>query len=178
MNAQEMDPLDHVKEHLDTTDDPTLLILRVHLLVEERLRDLLARICRSPDELPPARLSFYQVLYLCRAVVGRHDDPAWGFVARLNEVRNRMAHRLDPGDVDTLLGSVVEKLGVANAGKTETPIERLRAAAFYACGYFDAIRGSAKLGRAYDAEEVSSPEGRRKISPVARAPVRGESRRG
>ncbi len=95
-----MDPLDTVKHHLENTDDPTLLILRAHLLVEERLREILARISRSRDELPGARLSFYQVLMLCRAVVGRHDEPAWGFVARLNEVRNRMAHHLDPGDLD------------------------------------------------------------------------------
>jgi hypothetical protein len=37
------------------------------------------------------------------AVVGRHDEPAWGFAARLNEVRNRMAHYLEPGDLDELL---------------------------------------------------------------------------
>ena len=51
-----MDPLDQIKHHLDRTDDPTLLILRAHLLVEERLREVLARICRSPDELCAARL--------------------------------------------------------------------------------------------------------------------------
>ncbi len=132
-----MDPLDAIKRHLERTDDPTLLILRAHLLVEERLRDILARICRSPGELDPARLSFYQVLCLCRAVVGRDDEPAWGFVARLNEVRNRMAHRLDPGDLDELLGSVVEKLGPGYADRLRTPIDRFREAAFYACGYFE-----------------------------------------
>ncbi|PIX24833.1 MAG: hypothetical protein COZ69_05005, partial [Deltaproteobacteria bacterium CG_4_8_14_3_um_filter_45_9] len=100
-----MNPLDQIKDNLDRTDDPTLLTIRAHLLVEERLREVLARICQSPDELPAARLSFYQVLYLCRAVVDRHDDPPWDFVARLNEVRNRMAHHLDPGDLDELLGS-------------------------------------------------------------------------
>lgn len=147
-----MDPLDTIKEHLDKTDDPTLLILRAHLLVEERLSDVLARICRSPEELPGARLSFYQALCLCRAVVGRQEDPAWGFVARLNEVRNRMAHRLDPGDLDELLGSVVEKLGPGYADRFKTPVDRFRAAAFYACGYFDAIRGSIRLREAYAPE--------------------------
>ena len=149
-----MDPLAQIKRHLDTTDDPTLLILRAHLLVEERLRDVLARICRSPDELPAARLSFYHVLYLCRALVGRHDEPAWGFAARLNEVRNRMAHRLDPGDLDELLGSVVEKLGPGYADRFKTPVDRFRVAAFYTCGYFDAIKGSVRLREAYAPEEV------------------------
>ncbi len=149
-----MDPLDQIKRHLDTTDDPTLLILRAHLLVEERLRDVLARICRSPDELPAARLSFYQVLCLCRAVIGRHDEPAWGFAARLNEVRNRMGHHLDPGDLDELLGSVVEKLGPRYADRLETPPDRFRLATSYACGYFDAIKGSVRLREAYIPDEV------------------------
>jgi len=148
-----MDPLDTIKHHLDKTDDPTLLILRAHLLVEERLRDVLGRICQSPAELPAARLSFYQVLCLCRAVVGRHDEPAWGFVGRLNEVRNRMAHNLDPGDLDELLGSAVEKLGSGYADRLKTPIDRFRVAAFYACGYFDAIRGSIRLTQAYAPED-------------------------
>ena len=144
-----MDPLDAIKRHLDRTDDPTLLILRAHLLLEERLRDVVARICRSPDELPAARLSFYQVLCLCRALVGRHDEPAWGFVGRLNEVRNRMAHNLEPGDLDALLGSVLEKLGPNYADRFRTPVDRFRVAAMYACGYFDAIRGSVRLREAY-----------------------------
>lgn len=138
-----------MKQHLDGTDDPTLLILKAHLLVEERLRDVLARIRRSPEEVAAVRLSFHQALCLCRAVVGRQEDPAWGFIARLNEVRNRMAHRLEPGNLDELLGSVVEKLGPGYADRFKTPPDRFRAAAFYACGYFDAIRGSIRLREAY-----------------------------
>ena len=147
-----MDSVDMMKQQLDRTDDPTLLILKAHLLVEERLRGILARICRLPEEVPAARLSFHQVLCLCRAVVGRQEDPAWGFVARLNEVRNRMAHRLEPGNLDELLGSVVEKLGPGYADRFKTPVDRFRAAAFYACGYFDAIRGSIRLREAYAPE--------------------------
>lgn len=143
------DPLDIIKVHLEITNDPTLLILKAHLLIEERLREILDRICRSPDELSPARLSFYQVFCIARAVVGRHDEPAWAFVERLNEVRNKLAHHLDPGDLDELLGSVVEQLGPGYADRYKTPVDRFRAAAFYACGYFDAIRGSVRLRTAY-----------------------------
>src|SRR2546425_6639383 len=141
LTSVNVDPLEQIGRHLDKTDDPTLLILRAHLLVEERLRDVLGRICRSPDELRAARLSFHQVRCLCRAVVGRHDEPAWDFVARLNEVRNRMAHHLDPGDLDELLGSVVAKLRPDYGHQLATPVDRFRLAAVYACGYFDSIRG-------------------------------------
>lgn len=149
-----MDPLEAIRRHLDKTDDPTLLILRAHLLVEERLRDILARISWSPDELRAARLSFHQVVCLCRAVVGRHDEPAWDFVARLNEVRNKMAHHLDPGDLDELLGSVVTKLRSECPEQVKTPVDRFRLAAIYACGYFDAVRGSVRLRKAYAPDEV------------------------
>ena len=96
--------------------------------------------------LPTARLTF-QVLCICRAIVDRHDEPAWGFVVRLNEVRNRMAHRLDPGDVNALVGSTLEKLGPQYSRRNETPINKLRQAAFHAWRYFDAIKGTADYAR-------------------------------
>ncbi|MFQ5658705.1 MAG: hypothetical protein ACE5G5_14275 [Candidatus Methylomirabilales bacterium] len=145
-------PLEEIRRHLDKTDDPILVILRAHLLIEERLRDILARVCRSPDELQMARLSFHQALYLCRAVIGRQDDPAWDFVSRLNEVRNRIAHDLDPGDFDELLGSVITKLRRDYADRLGTPLDRFRMAVHYACGYFDSLRGSVRLREAYDYE--------------------------
>jgi hypothetical protein len=68
-------------------------------------------------------------------------------------MRNKMAHHLDPGDLDELLGSAVEKLGSGYADRLKTPIDRFRVAAFYACGYFDAIRGSIRLTQAYAPED-------------------------
>jgi hypothetical protein len=161
-----MDPVEAITRHLDKTDDPTLLILRTHLLVEERLRDVCAQICRAPDELRPARLSFYQVLCICRAVVGRHEEPAWEFATRLNEVRNRMAHHLDPGDMDELVDSVVQKLGWHRGHRPTTPIARFRDAAIFVCGYFDAIRGSVRLREGYGPEVQLRPQRRRRRKPA------------
>ena len=144
------DPLEEIGHHLYKTDDPILVILRAHLLIEERLRDILARICRSPDDLRAAKLSFHQALYLCRGAIGRQDDPAWDFVARLNEVRNRIAHHLDPGDFDELLGSVIAQLRRDYPGRLGTPLDRFRMATHYACGYLDSLRWSARLREAYD----------------------------
>jgi hypothetical protein len=146
-----VDPVEAITRHLEVTDDPTLLILRTHLLIEERLRDILARVCRAPDELRAARLSFYQVLSICRAVVDRHDETPWHFVERLNEVRNRLAHHLEPGYLDELTGSIVDKLDVRQ-DRRATPVARFREAAVYVCAYFDAIRGSVRLREAYGPE--------------------------
>ncbi len=143
------DPVERTSQHLDKTDDPILVILRAHLLVEERLRDMLTQICRAPEELKAARLSFHQALCLCRAVIGRQDEPAWDFIGRLNEARNRIAHRLDPGNFDELLGSVVAKLRPDYADRLETALDRFRMAVVYTCGYLDAVRGSTHLRQAY-----------------------------
>lgn len=64
-----------------------------------------------------------------------------------------MAHHLDPGDLDELLGSIVEKLRQDYGGRLATPVDRFRTAAVYACGYFDAIRGSVRLREAYASED-------------------------
>jgi len=63
------------------------------------------------------------------------------WVLVLNEVRNRMAHHLDPADLDELLGSVVAKLRPDYGHQLATPVDRFRLATVYACGYFDSIRG-------------------------------------
>jgi hypothetical protein len=146
------DPTDRIGKQLDGTSDPTLLILRAHLLVEELLRDIVDRACQAPDELAPARLSFYQAYCLCRAIVGKSDDRVWGFIARLNEVRNRMAHHLEPGDLDELVGSVATTLRLKYPG-ARTPVDRVRFATYYACGFLQATGGSVRLGPAYAPEE-------------------------
>ena len=158
------DPVKEITQHLDKTDDPILVILRGHLLVEERLRDILARLSRAPEELKAARLSFHQVLYLCRAVIARHDEPVWGFMERLNEVRNRVAHHLDPGDFDELLGSLAAKLWSDYPNRLETPLGRFRMAVVYTCGYLESIRGGLRLREAYAAED----ERNRRVGPPRR----------
>jgi hypothetical protein len=146
-------PLEEISQHLDKTDDQVLLILYGHLLVEERLRDIVSQVSREPQELQAARLTFNQVMFLCRAIIGRQDEPAWEFIRRLNEARNRIVHRLDPGDLDELLVSVITKLRADYADHLGSPSERFRTAVMYACGYLDAIKGSTRLGQAYEGEK-------------------------
>jgi hypothetical protein len=70
-------------------------------------------------------------------------------VERLNAVRNRLAHHLDPGNLDDLLGSVVNKLGNQYFNHPTSASARFRGAALYVCGYFDSIRGSVRLQHGY-----------------------------
>ncbi len=150
------DPVKEITQHLDKIDDPILLILRAHLLIEERLRAVLAQASRAPDELRAARLSFYQVLQLCRAMLARYDEPAWDFMARLNEARNRIAHQLDPGNLDEILGALAERLqSDYSKDRLRTPLDRFQMSTIFTCGYLDAIKGSVRLWKAYaDENEV------------------------
>jgi hypothetical protein len=121
-----------------------------HLLVEERLRDIVSQVSREPQELQAARLTFNQVMFLRRAIIGRQDEPAWDFIRRLNEARNRIVHRLDPGDLDELLVSVIAKLRADYADRLGNALNRFRIAVIYACGYLDALRGSTRLRQTYE----------------------------
>ncbi len=152
------DPVKEITQHLDKSDDPILLILRAHLLIEERLRAILAQSSRAPDELRAARLSFYQVLQLCRAMIGRHDETAWDFMARLNEARNRIAHQLDHGNLDEILGELAERIqSDYSKDRLKTQLDRFQVSTVYTCGYLDAIKGSVRLRKAYaDEGEINT----------------------
>ena len=127
-----------IYQHLEKTDDQVLLVLYGHLLVEEGLRDILQRkLALEPEDLRAARLSFNQVMALGRAILGRGNESVWDFVSRLNEARNKIVHRLDPGDLDELLVSIITKLRADYADHLETPRDRFRSAVMYACGYFE-----------------------------------------
>jgi len=142
-------PFEQIDQHLQKTDAQVILVLYAHLLVEERLRGILAQVSTEPEELKAARLTFFQVMTLCRAIIGRQNEPVWDFLSRLNEARNRIVHRLDPGDLDELLVSIVAKLRVDYADHLGTPLERFRVAVMYSCGYLDSLRGSPHLRQAY-----------------------------
>ena len=150
-------------EILRRSDDPVLVILRGHLLIEVHLRDILARAFKAPEELEDARLTFYHVLAVTRAIVGRPDDPVWPFIKRLNEVRNKIAHlprrtlsselrTLEPVGLDTMIDSVVELL--PPSGLVAAPVVRLYTAVANTCEslkvFKNALESEARRGLSLD----------------------------
>ena len=145
-----MDSLDQINSELGKSDDPVLVALRGHLLLEERLFRIVSRACREPKHLDEARLGFAATLAVAQAIVGRPETPLWSFARRLNKVRNKFAHNLDPGDIDVLVGSVADQVRPSkDHGADQTPLGRLVASLLWACGYLDALGGSVHLGPAY-----------------------------
>jgi hypothetical protein len=85
----------------DAEGDLTLTVLKGHLLIEEQLRALLIAASKSPAAIDEANLRFSQMLSLVKALY--NDDSLtriWNAIKALNSLRNQLAHRLEPRDVE------------------------------------------------------------------------------
>ncbi len=94
--------------------DLTLLVLKGHLVAEQLLEIILARLLRV-SELPgkPGRLQFFQKLKLVEKVVcEREPGPSADLLCvldTLNDVRNKLAHGLKtPKEIEGLVQSLIQ----------------------------------------------------------------------
>ncbi len=84
-----------LKEHLPLAKDPTAVILRGHLLVEELLDELIAAHLKYPTAIADARLTFFQKLCIAQGIIGRSNkDFTWIPIKALNKLRNSISHNL------------------------------------------------------------------------------------
>ena len=89
--------------HLPSSDDPTLVVLKGHLLAEEILENLIKSKCRFPEALDGIEIGFFLKAKLARALIGNSlpnglllTDTVWGMLEALNSLRNELAHTLEP----------------------------------------------------------------------------------
>jgi hypothetical protein len=124
MREDQFNSVDALLEHLlSCGDDLILLTLKGHLVIEHLLDTTLARLLRIPrlPEDGDAKLEFYQKLKLVEAVAC-HSEPGpnadlFCVVAKLNTVRNKLAHNLKkPDEIDADVRSLLECY-FAKAGK-------------------------------------------------------------
>ena len=91
----------HLLAHLPIVKDPTLVILRGHLLLEELLDEVLKAWLKDPSVLSDTRLTFHQKMKLSKGIIsGGRDGFTWKPVDLLNQLRNRISHRLSPHDLE------------------------------------------------------------------------------
>lgn len=84
--------------------DEHLYILRVHLLVEEQLRELINLKIRKPDALIEARLTFNQALCITKALYWKKGSEwLWDGIMMLNNARNSLSHKLTPEKYDKII---------------------------------------------------------------------------
>lgn len=96
------DELDRFLKLMPRSRDLTLIVLKGHLLVEEAVNDLLSTLLKNPEALRQATLSFYQRLKLLQAL-GFVSDRELSSAEKLNNLRNRFAHTLEPQDTEVLI---------------------------------------------------------------------------
>lgn len=78
------------------SDDAALIILKGHLVVEERINAVLEKFVFHPEFMDKARLTFAQKLNVARAMsLDESENSMWEVLERLNALRNRLSHSLD-----------------------------------------------------------------------------------
>lgn len=85
--------------HFQLLENKDLIILKGHLLVEERLWEMVSLNLKNPKEVD--RFSFSQFLSLAKAMYDLPEDTPWLWAAigKLNKLRNMAAHNLSPDDL-------------------------------------------------------------------------------
>jgi len=82
------------------SQDVSLVVFNGHLLTEELLRDFLRSKVRHPSHLSDARLTYAQCVHLARALSTDSNDWVWAALEKLNVIRNKLSHALEPGNLE------------------------------------------------------------------------------
>jgi hypothetical protein len=84
-------------------------IMTGHLLVEEQLWQVVRESVANPSALDDARLSFVQLVAMADAVAKDSSlKSCWRLVRRLNALRNRCAHQVEPARLEVELRGFID----------------------------------------------------------------------
>lgn len=113
MNEDSTQYLQRLKENLPVGKDPTVVILRGHLFVEELLDEIITVALKDASAIQAARLTFFQKLCLAQGVLGLEKNCfMWKPFKDLNKLRNDISHKLPDATLskklDTLLRTFFE----------------------------------------------------------------------
>lgn len=106
--------IDRIVKHLKRDADSEVLILKTHLLVEEIITEILTRSLQNDNPLGikvTQNMMFAKKLDLCWAL-NRHDvlPAVWEPLKKLNLIRNKMAHSLEPKGIDLMIEEYIESI--------------------------------------------------------------------
>lgn len=139
-----------LEEHLPESDDPTLITLKGHLLVEEILEEIILHYCRAPEVLSDVEIAYFLKLRFAEALIGPKGAPkfVWEMAGALNSLRNELSHKLDSpkvaGKLDRFLG--IYRTHYGRDTKMEQTSE-LRIAIGFILGALTFIETKVKTGR-------------------------------
>jgi len=85
-----------VVEHLAEIDALAQVVIKCHLLLEDRFNAILRHSIYNPEVLDKFSLTFAQKLHLVRGFAVSERGPGiWELLAAMNALRNALAHSLD-----------------------------------------------------------------------------------
>ena len=105
-----------INEHiaqLPETPDHILIILKTHLLVEQRIDRLLEMKLPNPDAvLGPPYPRFIHKLRMLKALIPAppYLSDIWDLIEKLNNIRNDLAHKLTPKEIQTRIDKFVARV--------------------------------------------------------------------
>ena len=92
----EVEALLKFENEMSSLDPVTHVVLKGHLILEERLGRILEAHLFHPEHTEDARLSFNDKMCLCRSLCLRKNRLGeWELIAAVNGLRNELAHNLE-----------------------------------------------------------------------------------
>ena len=98
-------------EHMPSEEaDETLIVLKAHLLIERKTWEFVRERLLTPDALEKASLNSHQLLRLAESLCLPNPEPQWlwNTARMLNKLRNKLAHNLQPKDIDREIASFTD----------------------------------------------------------------------
>lgn len=103
MPEEEKESMDYFLHHMPYQEsDLTLIVLKGHLLIEQKIREFIRERMLNPTALDQIRLTAHQAICLAEALTLPNSDPEvlWGVIRKVNALRNELAHKLTPERVE------------------------------------------------------------------------------
>ena len=95
-------------ETLQSPEDLAFVLLKGHLLIEEKLDSILCTIVAHGEYLDKARLTFHTKAVVAQSMSwSQHANEMWKLVYSINTLRNQLAHSLEPNELESKLGVVL-----------------------------------------------------------------------
>jgi hypothetical protein len=100
---------------LPRSSDSSLVILKLHLLVEEQVRAFVDERVHNKGAIDSARLDCHQAICIAESL-STEDIHAnvWEAARKLNRLRNEIAHNLEPSGVAERISHVCELIGLSS----------------------------------------------------------------
>jgi hypothetical protein len=111
ISARQLEAFKRFQRLLPHGQGHDLVIMKGHLLLEEQLRQLIDERVKNPQALKKPRIDYTYCISLAQAFFPDGHDPAlWESLKKLNELRNALAHQMEPKNVEMKMSEITSRL--------------------------------------------------------------------